>query len=161
MKILFLVRHAKSSWELPVEDKERPLKSRGLKDAQIVAKRFLELENFPKKIYTSPAKRALETCKIFMNLSKNEDLDMSIIDDLYDFNGNSVIEFLKNLSNSFDSVMIFGHNHAFTSISNIFGDRYIENLPTSGLVKIIFDTNVWSDITNGQTEFIISPKNLR
>ena len=57
--------------------------------------------------------------------------------------------------------MIFGHNHAFTSISNIFGDRYIENLPTSGLVKIIFDTNVWSDITNGQTEFIISPKNLR
>lgn len=161
MKTLFLVRHAKSSWELPVGDKERPLKTRGLKDALLVANKFLERENFPVNIFTSPAKRALETCKIFVNLSEKEDLDVSIIDDLYDFNGTNVIKFLKNLDKGLDSVMIFGHNHAFTSISNIFGDRYIENLPTSGLVKINFDTNDWSEIENGQTELIIFPKDLR
>ena len=57
--------------------------------------------------------------------------------------------------------MIFGHNHAFTSISNIFGSIFIDNLPTSGLVKINFDTNNWADIKQGQTELILIPKELK
>ena len=86
---------------------------------------------------------------------------IEIVEDLYDFGGESVINFVKNLSDEYDEIMIFGHNHAFTSISNIFGSIFIDNLPTSGLVKINFDTNNWADIKQGQTELILIPKELK
>ena len=57
--------------------------------------------------------------------------------------------------------MIFGHNHAFTSISNIFGTAYMDNLPTSGLVKIDFEIEDWKDLKKGVTKLIIIPKELR
>lgn len=57
--------------------------------------------------------------------------------------------------------MIFGHNHAFTSISNIFGNIFIENLPTSGLVKLNIDIDNWKDLKTGTTDLLIIPKELK
>jgi len=85
----------------------------------------------------------------------------SLVDDLYDFGGHNVMFFVKSLNEFSQNVMIFGHNHAFTSICNIFGDVFIENLPTSGLVVIDFDTNSWHDIQKGSTRFTIFPKDLK
>ncbi|WP_411896205.1 SixA phosphatase family protein [Winogradskyella sp. A2] len=161
MKTLILVRHGKSSWNYDVGDRQRPLKTRGLNDTRLVARYFLRYQEMPDKIFSSPAKRAHETCKIFLKTSEKSENKVTIIDDLYDFNGRSVIGFIKNLDDDIDSVMIFGHNHAFTSISNIFGDRFIDNLPTSGLVKINFDINNWKSLEKGKTELIIVPKELR
>jgi phosphohistidine phosphatase len=56
--------------------------------------------------------------------------------------------------------MIFGHNHAFTSIVNTFGNSYIENVPTSGLVMLEFNINNWQDLTHGKTALILFPKDL-
>lgn len=161
MKSIVLVRHGKSSWEFDVSDARRPLKQRGIKDAQLVANEFFKSNKIPAQIFSSPANRALSTCKIFvhaLNLSENS---ISIEDDLYDFGGESVIRFIKNLPNSYDDIMIFGHNHAFTSIANIFGDKFIENVPTSGLIKLKFDIHNWKDLKQGTTELIIIPKELK
>ncbi|WP_299117170.1 histidine phosphatase family protein [uncultured Winogradskyella sp.] len=161
MKTVTLVRHGKSSWEYDVSDIERPLKSRGEKDAKLVANQFIMSNSVPKKIFSSPAIRALETCKIFIeafNLSENF---IEIDDSLYDFGGDNVVNFLKNLPNEIDEIMIFGHNHAFTSITNIFGDKFIDNLPTSGLVKLNFEISNWQDLKQGHTEFIIIPRELK
>ncbi len=57
--------------------------------------------------------------------------------------------------------MIFGHNHAFTSICNIFGNNFIDNLPTSGLVVIDFDIDSWENIKKGVTRFSIFPRDLK
>ena len=161
MKRIILVRHAKSSWEYDVEDKERPLKQRGLNDAALVANAFEEkifkVDNF----YSSPAKRALDTCKIFLKTLNNSKKELTIVDDLYDFGGNNVVSFIKSLSNDENNVMIFGHNHAFTSISNIFGSTYLDNLPTSGLVVITFENDAWSSINKGKTELTIFPRDLK
>ena len=161
MKKLTLVRHGKSSWEYNVKDRDRPLKIRGQNDAKLVSNQFLLTNNVPKAIFSSPANRALSTCKIFVdsfNLSENA---IHVVEELYDFGGENVINFIKNLSDDYDDVMIFGHNHAFTSISNIFGSHYIDNLPTSGLVKMNFEINSWKDLKKGITELIILPKELR
>jgi phosphohistidine phosphatase len=115
----------------------------------------------PTFIVSSLAKRALNTCKIFVrafNLSENS---IHIEEGLYDFGGESVIAFIRNLPDSCSDIAIFGHNHAFTSISNIFGSIFIDNLPTSGLVKINFDVDSWSDISHGETELILIPKALK
>ena len=160
MKTIILVRHGKSSWNEHVTDRERPLKIRGINDAKRVACQFLNQSSVPKAIFTSPAKRALSTCEIFTNTINIPKKRITIVEELYDFGGQNVINFIKNLPNELDEVMIFGHNHAFTSISNIFGNTFIDNLPTSGLVKLNFEIKHWKDLKKGTTEFIIIPKEL-
>ena len=161
MKTLILIRHAKSSWEYDVSDKKRPLKKRGFNDADLVSKAFKEKSLIPDFAFSSPANRALSTCKIFLKTLSFSTEKLNIEDDLYDFGGESVINFLKNVNEDYQNVMIFGHNHAFTSICNIFGDTYIDNLPTSGLVVIDFDVDTWSNIDNGTTRFTIFPRDLK
>lgn len=161
MKRIILIRHGKSSWKDNVTDHERPLKTRGINDIKLVANQFFSRSSIPKIIFSSSAKRAQSTCEIFtnsLNISKER---ITIVEDLYDFGGENVINFIKNLPNELNEVMIFGHNNAFTSISNIFGDTYISNLPTSGLVKLNFDIDNWKDLKKGTTEFIIIPKELK
>ncbi|NNK70690.1 MAG: histidine phosphatase family protein [Flavobacteriaceae bacterium] len=161
MKTLVLVRHAKSSWEHDLPDRDRPLKKRGVNDSNLVSKAFTKDEFRPQKIISSPANRAFSTCRIFMqNLSYSEVL-LEKNDNLYDFGGFSVLNVLKSLDNDLDAVMIFGHNHAFTSLSNSLGDRYIDNLPTSGLVKIELAIDKWSDLKKGKTVHTIFPRDLK
>src|SRR5262249_2886599 len=65
-KILFLVRHAKSSWDDPsLPDFERPLNERGKKDAPEMAKRLHDKKIRIDAFVSSPAKRARQTCKYF------------------------------------------------------------------------------------------------
>lgn len=161
MKNITLVRHGKSSWKYDVIDRERPLQERGINDAKLVVGEVVRRNFNTDKIYTSPARRALNTCEIFTESLKINKNEISINEELYDFDGRNVIDFIKNLPNSIDDVMIFGHNHAFTSISNIFGDVFIDNLPTSGLVRLNFEINNWQDLKKGTTEFVITPKELR
>ncbi|UOB17228.1 SixA phosphatase family protein [Abyssalbus ytuae] len=161
-KLLTIVRHAKSSWEHDVTDKERPLAKRGIKDANLIS-RYLFKNGviIPETVFSSPANRALTTCKIFMenfNFPLNK---IRIEDELYDFSGDSVIKFITSLNNNYDNVMIFGHNHAFTSISNIFGDKFIDNLPTSGVVMINFESDNWKNIEKGKTKLTLFPKQLK
>ena len=161
MKEIILIRHGKSSWEHDVTDRERPLKTRGINDIKLVANHFFYNNSVPEIIFSSPAHRALHTCEIFMNTLNVAKKQVVVVEELYDFEGKNVIDFIKNLSNQYNDVMIFGHNHAFTSISNIFGDTFIDNLPTSGLVKLKFDISDWKDLKKGITEFIIIPKELK
>jgi phosphohistidine phosphatase len=42
--------------------------------------------------------------------------------------------------------MIFGHNPGFTSLSNILSNLSLSNVPTSGLVKLVFETDSWKKI---------------
>ena len=66
MKTLYIVRHAKSSWDLAgITDFDRPLNERGKRDAPRMAKRLKEKRVNPDLMLSSPAKRALSTCKRF------------------------------------------------------------------------------------------------
>jgi len=161
MKTLVLIRHGKSSWKYPVKDIDRPLKSRGISDAKLVANEFLKANFVPDLVVSSPAKRALDICRIFVKKMGISDELIKINPTIYDFEGGQTADFIKSLDNSCQNVMLFGHNYAFTSLVNQFGNRYIDNLPTSGLVKINFDVDMWKDVKKGITELIILPKDLR
>jgi phosphohistidine phosphatase len=66
-KILFS-RHAKSSWgKLGSPDHDRPLNQRGLENAHLMGSRLSENRVLPDLFVSSPAKRALDTCKIIKN----------------------------------------------------------------------------------------------
>lgn len=161
MKTLILVRHAKSSWEQDMIDINRPLSTRGLNDANLLSKEFIKYKFSPDGIFSSPANRALTTCHIFIEVCKFDASLLTIDNELYDFGGRQVTDFIKGLKDVQQNVMIFGHNHAFTAIANNFGDKFIGNVPTCGLVMLRFQTSSWKNIDKGHTKMTIFPKDLK
>lgn len=161
MKTLIIVRHGKSSWEYSVSDKDRPLLQRGIFDAISVADVLNEQELSIDAIFSSPANRALHTAMIFLRQLYCPSDKFKVVNELYDFTGNTVLQFIKQLKDRLDTVVIFGHNHAFTHIANSLGNSYIDNVPTSGLVQLNFDVDSWASIEKGITKQTIFPKQLR
>ena len=95
MKNLILVRHAKSSWKHNLSDVERPLKSRGIIDAYNVSKEFKTSGINVDVVYSSPAERAKKTCEIFSETISSLGERTEIVDDLYDFGGEKLTNFIK------------------------------------------------------------------
>ncbi len=161
MKNLILIRHAKSSWETPSKDIDRPISKRGIHDANIICS---QLNGFLPKtflVWSSPAKRARETAMIFsQNLSIPYE-SVIINEDLYTFDSKNLEVAIKKCENRFDSLILFGHNEAITDFVNKFGDLYIDNVPTAGFVSISFEQEDWNAIHKGKTIKTLFPRQLK
>lgn len=161
MKELILVRHGKSSWDYDANDKDRPLKERGIKDGHRVSSAFKGTKPQIDAIFSSPANRALHTCVIFLRKLDFPYQNFQLANELYEFSGEGVSAFVRQLDNSLNRVMIFGHNNAFTNVANMWGNKHIDNVPTTGLVHLKFETNSWAALSSGETARLIFPKDLR
>lgn len=161
MKRIIFIRHGKSSWDYDVADKDRPLKERGITDASNIGVALTKMGVQIDFAFSSPANRALHTAMIVLH-ALQADLDtFKVVKDLYDFSGEQVLNHIKALDNALDTVLLFGHNHAFTHLVNTLGNRDVENLPTAGMAMLIFDVQKWSNLSKGKTEKLIFPKELR
>jgi phosphohistidine phosphatase len=161
MKTVYIVRHAKSSWkEIDLTDEQRPLLEKGKKRTKKVID-FLHEKNIRVDyIISSHAVRALETAKILAH-ALNYPIDNIKIDrHIYFTNGERLFDQFFDLSDKLNSVMIVGHNPAFTDFVNHFLDPMIENLPTSGIVSISFKTDRWEEIPTAKfkVNFTVYPK---
>lgn len=155
MKTLYLLRHAKSSWDNPdLKDFERPLAARGLNDIPLIAERFLHRKGSVGSITCSPAMRTKATAKLFA-----EQIDFPVDDigsnpELY-FAGESM--FLKAASlvdENCESAMLVGHNPAITEFVNIMANTDIDNIPTCGLVELSLPIEDWSGIQFGSATLV-------
>lgn len=161
MKNLILIRHAKSSWEIPMNDIDRPLSKRGIKDAHLVA---TEINYYlPKSyvIWSSVAKRTKETATIF---SQNLNITFENIifkNELYTFDTDKLALEIQQCSDKYNNLIIFGHNPAITDFITTFTTATIEKVPTCGVVIISFSTSEWKNITNGIVTKTIFPKELK
>ena len=161
MKNLILIRHAKSSWEAPLHDKDRPLTSQGMQSAHLVASHVIKYLPKTFSIWSSTAERAVETAMIF---AQNINFPLNSIlykDELYTFDEKKLEKVIKSYSNGYDSIIIFGHNEAITNFVNKFGDVYIDNVPTAGFVHIEFDNENWDTINKGKTKKTLFPRDLK
>ena len=139
-KILYISRHAKSSWRDPgLSDFERPLNKRGRHDAPFMAKVLKQKGANPALIVHSPAKRAAVTAGCYHEVLGGE---MRSDERIYEASVTSLIYLAQEALRSYRSVMIVGHNPALTELSNILSDRYMENIPTAGTVAISFEGEV-------------------
>lgn len=161
MKNLVLIRHSKSNWELPLQDFDRPLTARGIRDAGLIASKFSAIIPNDYAIWSSSAKRCTATATIFSN-QLNFPLDtVCFSKDLYTFDAHELLQIIKKCKNSDDNLILFGHNEAITNFVNKFGDLYIDNVPTSGLVVLQFDTNAWKTISKGKTITTLFPSQFK
>lgn len=160
MKIVYLVRHAKSSWEFDVIDHERPLNHRGLRDAPLVAAVVAAKMPKPDRLLSSDATRAKATAAIFAKAYNIPSDEIILNHRLYDFAGRQLLEVIRECDDAVDCLMVFGHNNAMTSVVNVYGDMEIDNVPTAGFTAIQFDTDHWKDIVQGKTIAHLTPKTL-
>ncbi|WP_269227708.1 SixA phosphatase family protein [Flavobacterium eburneipallidum] len=161
MKNLILIRHAKSSWEAPLKDIDRPLIQRGISDAHLVASSCIKFLPSTFVIWSSPAKRASETALIFAQNILYPIESIVFKDELYTFDQKQLENVIKSFNNTFENVILFGHNGAITDFVNKFGDINIDNVPTSGFVSLEFDTDKWEKIEQGKTKHTLFPKKIK
>ncbi|MGZ0017403.1 SixA phosphatase family protein [Yeosuana sp. AK3] len=160
MKKLILVRHAKSSWEFHVSDHERPLSERGINDAHLISNELLHIIH-PELICSSTALRAKKTAEIITSNLKMSPHKIVLNNELYDFSGSDLVNFIKNCHDSVNELMVFGHNNAITNFANKFGDKFIENVPTCGVVIFEFSISKWIELKKGKTLKTIFPKEIK
>ncbi len=163
MKKLYIVRHAKSSWEDPeLRDHDRPLLPKGIKKTGKIAG-FLKKKNIkPDLMISSTAVRAYETAKIIAKELAYPLDEILKEPSFYHSDAANIQSCLYGLDNAINSVMIFGHNPTFTTLANEFLPEPIEWLPTSAVVGVKIDTDKWEEMmfNDLETEFIVSPKML-
>ncbi len=162
MKTLYIVRHAKSSWEYDsIKDIDRPLKERGINDAHLLSKYLAKKINKPDVFLSSSANRALHTAVIFCENFGYPLSNLKIKRQLYNFSDGYLVKTVKALDDSFDSAIVFSHDHGINSFVNKFGNKPIAHVTTCGVVGIQFDTKHWKDIKKGNTILVEFPKNHR
>ncbi len=147
MKTLHIVRHAKSSWDLPgISDFDRPLLEKGILNSYTMAQRLHDKYGKADLIVTSPANRALHTAIIFARVLKLYLDKIQIEESLYECETSSVIDIIEGVSSEVNNLIIVGHNPTFTNFANLYLPDYVDNIPTSGIVNLRFDTRKWNII---------------
>ena len=150
-KTLYICRHGKSSWDLPNRpDIDRPLAERGLRNAYDMVLRMKNRGHKTDHIISSPANRALHTAIIFARELQFPFYQLEINEDLYMGGDDSVLKVIMGVDNSRNSLMVFGHNPDFTYLANNFLEEQIDNIPTCGLVRMVFNVAGWDEIHRGK-----------
>jgi len=149
MKTLVLVRHAKSSWDRPgLDDHERPLNERGLRDAPKMGRRLAERGLAPDVVLSSTAVRALTTAELLAE-AIGVDRERIIADErLYATSATGLLDIIAGLDAAVDTAMVVGHNPEMTSLVQRFTDE-IGDLPTCAVVEFRFEADAWDELDEG------------
>jgi phosphohistidine phosphatase len=166
VKKLYLMRHAKSSWDDPeIEDFDRPLNDRGEKDAPKMGKRLKEKRLTPDIVISSPALRALDTCKIICEVLGFNRKKIIENKSLYHASEEEILKVVRSLKDRIgdeeENVLLFGHNPGLTDFANRLLNEHILNIPTTGIVAAQLAINRWkeADWGSGKLLFFDFPKN--
>lgn len=147
MKILTLIRHAKSSWkDAYLLDIDRPLNKRGKRDAPVMGKRLAERDFRPDLLVASPATRALVTAEVIAGEIDYPVEEIVIDRRMYGAGVTEWLQVIHSLDDALDDVACFGHNPGLTDLVNYFAPGYIANMPTCGIVELTFDVETWASV---------------
>jgi phosphohistidine phosphatase len=162
MKTLFLIRHAKSSWDNPASpDRDRPLDDRGKRDMAMMGKRLAKRDVKCDMIVSSPALRALETAQAFAKMLAYKGKDIVVNDRLYAAQAGDVLDVIQELTGKLERVMLVGHNPELTELAHRFASE-ITHMPTCAVAEFTFDAASWSHIGEAKPAQVLfdCPKKL-
>lgn len=164
MKTLILIRHAKSDWDdQTISDFERPLNEKGLADAPMMADFVISKGIRPDILISSPAKRALMTCRIFakkMSLSAGKIITEK---EIYSGSVRDLLKIVNKIDDKNNTALLFGHNPDISYLANMLTGEFIDSMPTCSVVAIEFNVETWemADAVNGKMIFFHYPKLLK
>ena len=157
MKTIYLLRHAKSSWDQPgLPDHERPLAPRGEKAAPVMGRHLGDAGLVPERVLCSTARRARQTWEaVAPYLSPAP--EVTYRRDIYDAEGHHLLEILRELPAETGSTMLVGHNPAMADLAEMLVDggdaaareRMAAKYPTAALAEIAAEVPRWVDLAQG------------
>lgn len=155
MKRLYLIRHAKSSWDSPqLDDYDRPLNQRGFKAAPFMGARLKKYNVSPGLIISSPAKRAKTTAEIIAKEIGYPIKDIVLNKKIYEASLNDLINVISDVDDKYEDIIIFGHNPTFTQAANFLSNSQVPNMPTASIFCIDFDMEHWQNISENTGRFV-------
>ncbi len=161
MKTLYLLRHAKSSWDDPAQtDFERPLNKRGLKAAPFMGELMAKKRFEPSVIVSSPAMRAKTTARLVKDAGSFS-ADIIFEKSIYEASPNALRQVISEISDNHSSALLVGHNPGIEGfIRYLTGD--LEPMPTAALAVIELEIEKWDEINdgNGELKAVYRPKEL-
>jgi len=144
VKTLTILRHAKSSWNEPgLADFDRPLNERGQRDAPEMGDRMKAADIRPSLIVSSPAVRAWTTAKLVAAELNYPPEFLQRESDLYHAGTSQLFDVIARQDEGFNSIVVVGHNPGLTDLANALVPGLTSNLPTSGYVSVLIDTETW------------------
>jgi phosphohistidine phosphatase len=155
MKFLWLIRHAKSSWNnFEQKDFDRPLNERGKKDAPVMAKRLRKEKAITiDSIVSSPAKRAITTANYFAEEFQVKKKHIIQIPTLYEPAMESFYNAIISLDDSYKCVALFSHNPGITSFANQLTNVHIDDMPTCSVFGLRVLNDEWKNFQTVEKEF--------
>ena len=162
MKTLFILRHAKSSWDNPDwSDFERPLNKRGLKSAPLMGSVMKENQFLPELILSSPAKRARQTADS-VKAAAGIKSEIRFDERIYEASPARLLEVVADQTDNADSILLVGHNPGLEGLIRALTGK-IEPMPTAALAVIDVSANNWSEINSapGNLRLLIRPKEVK
>ncbi len=165
--MLYLLRHAKSSWDDPaLTDHERPLAPRGCRDAKRIASHLRERAIEPELVLCSTAARTRETLELVRpSLGAPTVL---LEEELYGASADELLARLRRVPDEVESVLLVGHNPGLQELALVLAaggdelERLEAKFPTAALATLALATT-WSRLgPDGATlgEYVV-PKQLR
>lgn len=144
---LTLIRHAKSSWkDTTLDDFDRPLNRRGLKNAPMMGKVIRKLGLTFDQIISSPAQRAISTARRIAAELDYPEPDIRTLKILYMANVDDMLECVHAFAPQHKSIALVTHNPGITEFCNFLCGENIDNLPTCAVVVIEFEIDDWQAV---------------
>ncbi len=119
-----------------------------------MAKLLNSFEVKPDLIISSTANRALTTAKAFAEELRFKKGEIFSTDELYHADDNDILEIVKNTDDSYNTVLLFGHNPDLTYFANSICNYNIDNIPTCGIICVDFNVNSWNEVDFGKGKFV-------
>lgn len=173
MKQLLVLRHAKSSWDNPeLEDIERPLAKRGLRDAPAMGRALNDHGFVADRVFCSDAQRTRETWSLLApEWLGDKTIPFTVTRALYMASADELLQFCKATDEQAQRVMLIGHNPGLHELClRLCGTarepeditHLSRKLPTAAFVRLSFPTDQWSMLQEGtgHLELFLKPRDL-
>ena len=162
MKNLFLLRHAKSSWDDPaLGDFDRPLSKRGISNGILLSKYLEKQKIFFDLVLSSPSERTQSTADLVLSYC-NPAPTIILKEDIYHASVSSLSQLIKGQDESINNLLVIGHNPGLHILIESLTHESIIKLPTCAFAKLT-NFNHWKDLDAGilDLESLITPKELK
>jgi phosphohistidine phosphatase len=148
-KKLYLLRHAKSSWDdANLDDHQRPLNGRGREAAGRIGRYLRDEGIVPQLVLCSSAARARETLELLL---LDPAAEVLVEEALYGASVEEMVSRLRQIDAVVASVLVIGHNPDMEALAQTLtvADELTPAFPTGALAAIRVPIASWAELRPG------------
>jgi phosphohistidine phosphatase len=169
-RLVYLFRHAKSSWSDPeLDDFDRPLNPRGERASEVMGEYFRLADLHPGLVVCSAALRTRQTLERVLP-AIGEDTAVKYYRGLYLTGPQAMLNRLRRTPADVRRVMLVAHNPGIQTLAHRLAgsgpeqdlDRLADKFPTGALAILVFPDRSWEELGEGSCELhsLVAPRDL-